>query len=703
MADQSGRPLDRRRTFQLQTSIGALMGLLVASLSGALLYLEYREGRELSLKYAEARFAQASLNARETVLGILGPTAAVLHGLVDAVEADPTHLADSAGQTQSLLAAIRRSEHIARLAAADQQGNFWMAETVDGADDAPEGARFALHIRQMGIVGPVESRQFFSSSGEALAPAFPIVSDIDFQQEQWFRDALIEPGLVPGDPEPLPDGHGLAAVVALHSPSQNRVLAAFVGIQDLDEALAAHRLTPGTVHLLLGPRGEILAASDPSIAPGSMPADSRHPALRVTTTILAEDAAESATEQEVQTETGTWLGWIFPVATPFSEPVQLAVLSPEKEVLADILRQFYRNLAISVAVALLGIILAAMISRSISRPMRRLTAEAARLEKLEFSTDFEVRTRIAEVARLGKTLRMSETALAGFARYVPGELVRRIVSGEIKPELGGERREVTLLFSDIAGFTTVSEQMDPEALTRALTEYLSRIGTALGEGGATIDKYIGDAVMAFWNAPAEQPDQARLACLAALKADRISRALEGESQKAGLPVFPTRFGLHKGEAIIGNIGSADRMNYTALGSTVNIASRIEGLNKYFGTTVLISEAVRAEAGPGIISRPAGLVVVKGAVAPILVHALMGTDGVDAATDLNPAALAKAEAWRAPFEAYQAGMWATAVEELERYQAKHGPDSLAQATLARARAWLATPPAQWDGIEHMTEK
>ncbi len=681
----------------MQTSIGMLVGMLVIGLSALLLFLEYREGRTLSLAYAEARFAQASLAARDNLRTVLGPTGQVLHSLIDAVDADPGHFADSDGQAQSLLASIRRSAHIARLLSVDPQGNFWMAEALqENSADVPAESRFALHIRRMGIVGPVESRQYFDANLAPLGPPAPLVTEIDFLDEAWFEAAIAAQGLVPGDPEPVPDGGGIAAVLALYSANQDRVLAAYVMVQDLDEALAEHRLTPGTLHILLGPRDEVIAASDTSIPLGTPLRDARNPVLRAA-------AGIEGPAHEIATEDGVWLGWVFPVATPFSQPVRLAVLSPEREILADVLKQVYRNMAISVAVVLLGLILAAMISRSIALPIRRLTISAAKLERLDFSADFRVKTRVAEVEKLASTLRVSETALAGFARYVPGELVRRIVSGQIKPELGGERREVTLLFSDIAGFTTVSETLDPEALTRALTDYLSRIGAVLSEGGATIDKYIGDAIMAFWNAPAAQPDQARMACLAALKADAASRALEMEAKERGLPVFPTRFGLHKGEAVIGNIGSVDRMNYTALGSAVNIASRIEGLNKYFGTSLLISEPVREAAGPGFITRPAGLVVAKGAAAPVLLHALMGTDGIDPATDLPPEKIRMARAWGAPFDAYQAGMWGTAVEELERFLAEYGPDPLGETALMRARVWRLAPPHDWDGIERMMEK
>jgi len=693
----------RRHTIRLQTSIGALVVLLVAGLSGLLLYMEYREGRAIAVEYAEARFLQAGLTTRDQLRLVLAPTRQLLQGIAANMETAAPEQGDAPGKHRALLTALAQNPQVSRLVLAGRDDGFILAENLTPGDPTyPDQARFALHSRRIGLLGPLENRQFFDRDGEPLGPPQPSESAWHFQQEDWFRAAVDSGGLVAGNPEPIPDASGLASVVAWPNPSGFHVLAAYITVQDLDDTLAEHRLTPGTLHVLTDSRGTVLASSVGAIPPGTVAAQSTmRPLLAIADILVAPRLPES--EVVLDMEGKTWLAWVFPVTTPFSSPVRLAVLTPEDEILEDVLARLQRNIALSVAASLLGLLLAVYVGRAISRPLHRLTREAARLEKLDMAADFLIHSRITEVQRLSTTLRLSATALAGFARYVPGTLVRRIVSGEIKPELGGERREVSLFFSDIEGFTTVSEPMEPEAITQALTEYLSRIGTVLGEGGATIDKYMGDAVMAFWNAPSDQPDHARLACLAALKAEAASKALESEAAARGLPVFPTRFGLHLGEAVIGNIGSADRINYTALGSAVNIASRIEGLNKYFGTSLLISEQLRQAAGTGFVTRPAGLVIVKGTAAPVLVHALMGTEGIDPATDLSPERIAMAKAWQAPFDAYQAGNWDLAVQRIEAYLASHGPDALARTTLDHAIAHRDTPSAHWNGVERMAEK
>jgi adenylate cyclase len=154
--------------------------------------------------------------------------------------------------------------------------------------------------------------------------------------------------------------------------------------------------------------------------------------------------------------------------------------------------------------------------------------------------------------------------------------VRRVIDNSISTELGGVRQEITVVFTDVQGFTTIAESADPDVLMHQMSRYLSALREAFIAEGGTVDKFIGDAVMVFWNAPNPQPNHVERACRAAL---------------AGKAASTTRFGIHVGEAVVGNLGSTERMNYTALGNTVNLASRLEGLNKQFGTTILVSEAV----------------------------------------------------------------------------------------------------------------
>ncbi|NWH08021.1 MAG: CHASE2 domain-containing protein [Alphaproteobacteria bacterium] len=197
-----------------------------------------------------------------------------------------------------------------------------------------------------------------------------------------------------------------------------------------------------------------------------------------------------------------------------------------------------------------------------------------------------------------------------FARYVPPAVVARLERDPAKLELGGERRELTILFTDLSGFTTLAENTDPHLIADFLNDYLDVMANAVLAHGGTIDKFIGDGVMCFFGAPEPQDDAAARAIACAAEMDERAREVEAAWREKGLDVGITRIGIHTGPVIVGNFGGRQRFDYTALGDTVNVAARIEGANKIFGTRILLSAETIAHA-PGANVRPAGDVVLKG--------------------------------------------------------------------------------------------
>jgi len=276
-----------------------------------------------------------------------------------------------------------------------------------------------------------------------------------------------------------------------------------------------------------------------------------------------------------------------------------------------------------------------------------------------------------------------------FRHYLGAEVIEQLLADPDRLRLGGARREVTVFFSDIEGFSGFSERLDPEALTALLNDYLSEMGTILMEEGAYLDKYIGDAIVAFWNAPLDQPDHAARACRAALKCQRRLMELGPELQaRAGVPIR-ARIGLNTGEALVGNLGSKERFNYTLIGDAVNLASRLEGANKAFGTYVMVSEATWTAVCRTMTGRELGRLRVVGRRTPVRVYE---------PTDLPmpPAFWADFAAGRAHFEA---GRFADA---LARFDALP-EDPAARAYATRCRRLTATPPESWDGVWELTEK
>jgi adenylate cyclase len=246
-----------------------------------------------------------------------------------------------------------------------------------------------------------------------------------------------------------------------------------------------------------------------------------------------------------------------------------------------------------------------------SRSLKAITAQAGKLQTLGVPDCSPVGSYIKEVHELGRTVSLAQRAIWSFSRFVPKELVRRVVDNSISTELGGVRQEITVLFTDVRGFTTIAESSDPDALMHQTSRYFAALTEAFLAEAGTVDKFIGDAVMVFWNAPNSQPDHVERACRAALAGKNASEQLNAQFEAEGLQRFFTRFGIHLGEAVVGNLGSAERMNYTALGSTVNLAARLEGLNKEYGTAILASEDVYARARLCFRFKEIGSVIAKG--------------------------------------------------------------------------------------------
>jgi adenylate cyclase len=227
-----------------------------------------------------------------------------------------------------------------------------------------------------------------------------------------------------------------------------------------------------------------------------------------------------------------------------------------------------------------------------SGALKRITAQASRIRTLEVPDEAPVTSRIAEIHELGRTMVVAQRTVGSFARFVPRDIVQGIIDASISTELGGIRQELTILFTDVANFTGIAEGANPDSLMHQTSRHFAALtGAFLAEGG-TVDKFIGDSVMVFWNAPHLQSDHVERACRAALSATGVNDALNTQFEAEGLPTFAIRVGIHVGEAVVGNVGSAERMNYTALGNSVNLAARLEGLNKEYGTTILVSDAVR---------------------------------------------------------------------------------------------------------------
>jgi len=270
-----------------------------------------------------------------------------------------------------------------------------------------------------------------------------------------------------------------------------------------------------------------------------------------------------------------------------------------------------KGVVIALAIGACFIPAAWLFGGGMSASLKRITAQAGQLRNLLPLSERPISSRIVEIQQLADTMTLAQHTIWSFARFVPKDIVRGILDGSISTKLGGFRREVTILFTDVKNFTGIAEATDPDILMRQTSRHFAALTEAFISEGGTVDKFIGDAVMVFWNAPRLQQDHVERACRAALAAAAASDALDVEFEAEGLSAFVVRIGIHVGDAIIGIVGSSERMEYTSLGTSVNLASRLEGLNKEYGTRILVSDAVRRRAEHAFHFKPIASVTAKG--------------------------------------------------------------------------------------------
>jgi adenylate cyclase len=281
-----------------------------------------------------------------------------------------------------------------------------------------------------------------------------------------------------------------------------------------------------------------------------------------------------------------------------------------------------------------------------------------------------------------------------FGRYVSPQVVEAIIKDPEQCRLGGEVVDVTVLFADLSQFTAISEDMAPEDLIGILNEYFTPMTQIIMSHQGTLDKYIGDAIMALWGAPVAMPDHARHACAAALHMQRELRVLQKGWQERRLPALWARVGLHSGPVVAGNVGSKERFNFTVLGDTVNLASRLEGLNKLYGTEIILSESTYRQVADEFLVRELDTVQVKGRVQPVIIYDLVGVKQ----ENLMPAWLSLFAAGRA---AYLARQWEEATGHFEAVLRLKPDDTPSALYLRRCHAYHRHPPApDWQGVHEM---
>ena len=302
------------------------------------------------------------------------------------------------------------------------------------------------------------------------------------------------------------------------------------------------------------------------------------------------------------------------------------------------------------------------------------------------------------IYRYVKEEREKKKIRGAFQYYLTASVINEMLKDPTNLKLGGDKKDLSVLFSDIRGFTTISEKLTPEELVRLLNEYLTAMTNIVFKYEGLLDKYMGDAIMAVFGAPLDQPDHARRACLTALEMMEDLHKLQKKWEAEGRPILNIGIGINTGDMVVGNMGSEMRFDYTVMGDMVNLGSRLEGINKEYGSNIILSEFTYNVVQDSVSCRELDWVRVKGKNKPVKIFELLGEkkdegNWKDLITNFEKGLML-----------YREAKWDEAIESFQRVLTIRADDFASSMYIERCKSLKEQPPPQpWDGVFTMTKK
>jgi len=618
----------------------AVMAFIVA-LAALLILIQTRTFNLTTEQAASAYMDAASAKS----FGRLQSQVAEIVTLVRVLSASP-NLADSDERTETdrgialLKAALHALPQMDSVYVGYDNGSWLQVRNLDQVNNeqrerlraSPEAA-FNIHLIRPTPTGALPLRRIFQDRlGDQLEQLDLWKYGYDARKRSWYRDTMRADRLLISSP--YLSFTMATPVITVSAPLRGTargVVAADLKLDTFSDFVNEQRPGPRGIALIFDSAGALIAHPElKQFVASAMthPSDPRLPNVReldrglVATVLKGWDGGDRY-EGSIRDEDGT--KYLFRLKH-FSLDAEMSgytlLLAAQDDFIPDIQRSHFIATILALISGAAFIPGVWFFGSRMSRSLREITVEAGKLQTMGEPNPLPATTHIKEIHELGTTVNLAQHAIWSFAHFVPKEIVRGLLDKSISTDLGGVRQEITIVFTDVRGFTTIAESADPDILMRQTSRYFSALTEAFLAEGGTVDKYIGDAVMVFWNAPHRQSDHVERACRAVLSGKKANEQLNKQFEAEGLPPFITRFGIHVAEAVVGNLGSSERMEYTALGTAVNLASRLEGLNKEYGTTILVSEQVYSRVQHRFRFRSIDTVVAKGMTTETRVYELV---------------------------------------------------------------------------------
>jgi adenylate cyclase len=421
-----------------------------------------------------------------------------------------------------------------------------------------------------------------------------------------------------------------------------------------------------------------------------------HPLLRLAGTAMGEAGIKLAAigphRQMLVSDPESGQNYFLSLAAVGDKGWVLGTVLPLSEFMTGIDQNAHKlALALLVAIGVVALFAVSVAGLLFVRPLRRIAVEMTEVGQFQLARISRVGSRIREIDALGQGVLQMTHSLASFQKFLPTELVRSLLARGIVAELGGEKRTLSVMFLDLEGFTTISERHGHRLLPQ-LGEFFGEMSQQVMRTGGTIDKYVGDCIMAFWGAPAHNDAHAVDACRGALACLRRLDELRAEWRRQGKPDLPARIGINTGRVIVGNIGSGERLNYTVIGDPVNLASRLESLNRNYGTSLVVSQHTYEHAKYEFVFRRLDTVQVRGRDEAVKIYEVVA----ELAGEVDEAAYPWIRAYERGLALFEARDWLAARDQFREAIALRGGDPPSAAFILRCEQHLVPDAARPEG-------
>lgn len=631
----------------LRLHLGVLVVASLLCTSMPIIWLAFSRGSDAAVSAGVQQMREMSLRLiegyRNTLQG--GMEAVALASTLPQLASPPPR--DIEAKQEFLLEVLRNIPNATSIYTGYPDGSYLQVINAQRQDvrrtlAAPDGTAFAIRtIAGRETADVISTLRFLDSEAREISGRDIDYASFDPRQRPWYQ-AVIQDG-APVSVGPYVAGTLQVPTLTIAAPMRGNgrvVVGINIHLQTVSALLNAQGISPRARAYIIDAGDDLVAHSDPDImsriiaiwsrASGAFDATANgfDTSVETVARLRRDPAFANGGLARIELDGERQLVQIAPVGVSglFKGSVA-AIVVPMEDLVAEANRLLVRNLLIAAAFVIAGVAASVLLSRMVSRSLYRLADEARRIGDLDVSEKAVSHSWISEINTLASALAASRHAISQFALYVPREVVRRIVNPEGRAVVKATRQDVTALFTDIRDFTTISERNSPEDVVDTLSAYFELLNTIAERNGGTVVQYLGDSIFVMWNAPVQDDSHAEHGCRCALAMKAAIDTLNEENRRTGRPELFTRFGLHTGPAVVGSFGAISRQQYTAMGDTINVASRLEGLNKDFGTSILVSAAIHDAVGDRFEFRPLGLSQVKGRAERVDLWELVGeSDG-----------------------------------------------------------------------------